>query len=245
MQVRFSPPPVRPSPLGRLDARWRLAGLLLALVTASVVRTPLAALAALAAAAGLAVLVRLDRAWFAQRVLVLAVPAACFVLPIPLLSGVGFSEGLRLAGLFALKAAALATLASVVLAGGPLDATLKAAHALWVPGLLVQVTLLSYRYLFVLGDELGRLRVALRARGFRNRANWHSYRTVGGAAGALLVRGYERAERVGHAMRCRGFDGQFRALAAFRTRRADVLFVVLAGLGCAGLVGLDAWMLSR
>ena len=53
------------------------------------------------------------------------------------------------------KAAALVLLALVVLATAPLDATLKAAHALRVPGLLVQLTLLSYRYLFRLGRRTG------------------------------------------------------------------------------------------
>ena len=104
---------------------------------------------------------------------------------------------------------------------------------------LIQLALLSYRYLFVLGDELDRLRVALRVRGFRNRASWHSYRTVGHAAGTLLVRGYERADRVSAAMRCRGFDGRFRSLAVFRTRRADVLALALAAACATALVCLD------
>jgi cobalt/nickel transport system permease protein len=55
----------------------------------------------------------------------------------------------------------------------------------------------------------------------------------------LLVRGYERGERVGQAMRCRGFDGRFRSLTAFRTRPADVLaFAVVVG-GAATAVWLD------
>ena len=96
----------------------------------------------------------------------------------------------------------MVALALVLLATAPLDATLKAAHALRVPGLLVQLTLLSYRYLFLLADELGRLRIALRMRGYRNRANVHSYRTIGavtrGLAGARLGAG--RARRPGHAL---------------------------------------------
>jgi cobalt/nickel transport system permease protein len=127
----------------------------------------------------------------------------------------------------------------VLLASAPLDATLKAAHSLRVPGLVVQLALLTYRYLFLLADELGRLRTALRVRGFRNRASRHAYRTVGRVAGTLLVRGYERGERVGQAMRCRGFDGRFRSLTAFRTRPIDVLtFAVVVGCA-AGAVWLD------
>jgi cobalt/nickel transport system permease protein len=100
---------------------------------------------------------------------------------------------------------------------------------------------MSYRYLFVLADELARLRIALRVRGYRNRANRHSYRTAGHVAGTLLVRGYERAERVGQAMRCRGFDGQFRSLTAFHTRPADVLAFLVVTAGAAALCAWD-WL---
>jgi cobalt/nickel transport system permease protein len=245
VQVRFSPPPCPDSPLARLDPRWRLLALLLALIVAAFLHTLLAATVALAGALLLAFLARMPWDWFGSRLLLLAVPLAVFVLPAPFLAGGDFLDGARLAGLFTLKAAGLATLAAVLLVSAPLDATLKAAHALYLPGLLIQLTLLSYRYLFVLGDELARLRVALRVRGFRNRANRHSYRTVGHACGTLLVRGYERAERVSSAMRCRGFDGRFRSLADFRTRLRDVLaLATVAGAG-AGLVGLDVWLNRR
>ena len=40
-------------------------------------------------------------------------------------------------------------------------------------------------------------------------------------------------------MRCRGFDGQFRSLAVFRTTAADVLsFLLVVGLS-AGVLVLD------
>ena len=153
------------------------------------------------------------------------------------------AHGALVALLLALKAVALVTLSLVLLATGPLDATLKAAHSLRVPGLLIQLALLSYRYLFVLADELIRLRRALRVRGFRNRANRHSYRTIGQVCGTLLARGVERAERVHHAMRCRGFDGRFRSLTQFRTRTADVAAFLLIASAAAGLLAWD-WMAS-
>src|SRR5204863_7888250 len=98
-------------------------------------------------------------------------------------------------------------------------------------------------YVFVLMDELVRLRVAVRVRGYRARVNRHSYLTVGHVAGTLLVRGFERSERVGQAMRCRGFDGRFRSLTAFRTTAADVLTFLLVLAGSAGVVLLDYWVL--
>src|SRR5262249_2649742 len=114
--------------------------------------------------------------------------------------------GLYVAVCLCLKALAIVSIVLVVLTTAPLSATLKAAHALYVPGLLVQMVMLTHRYIFVLGAELSRLRIALRVRGYRNRVSRHSYHTIGHVAGTLLVRGYERSERVAQAMRCRGFD---------------------------------------
>jgi cobalt/nickel transport system permease protein len=242
VQVRISLPPVNDSPLARLDARWRLAALLVAVAATAAARTLPAALAAGLAALALTFLARVPAWWFAARLAVVGLLVAVFVAPMPFLAGATALEGWRLAGVALLKALALFALASVLLVSAPLEVTLKAAHALWVPGLLIQLTLLSYRYLFVLGDELARLRVALRVRGFRNRANRHSYRAVAAASGTLLVRGGERAERVAAAMRCRGFDGRFRSLVEFSTRLADVLALALAVAGAAGVVGLDVFL---
>jgi cobalt/nickel transport system permease protein len=147
--------------------------------------------------------------------------------------------GLKVAGLICLKAVTVVTLVLVVLVTAPLDATLKAAHALRVPGLLIQIAVLTYRYLFLLADELGRMLVALRVRGYRLRPRPQRFRMAGHLTGIVLVRGYERAERVGQAMRCRGFDGRFRSLTAFRTTAADVAaFVLLVG-SAAGLLVWD------
>jgi len=99
--------------------------------------------------------------------------------------------------------------------------------------------MLAYRYVFVVGEEFVRLRNALRVRGFRSGANRHSYRTIGQVSGTLLVKGYERAERVGQAMRCRGFDGRFRALSSSSTSLADVLFFILVAGAAVSLVAWD------
>jgi cobalt/nickel transport system permease protein len=257
MTLAFSVPPRTQSVVSRLDPRWKLASLLLAGGCAATLHTLPAAGGALLAALLLAFLARLPPRWFLQRLGALAVFLALFTLPLPWLvddNGPGwvcgpvrFSQhGLAIALLLGAKAVTIVTLFLVVQATTPLEATLKAAHSLRVPGLLVQLGLLSYRYLFVLADELARLRIALRVRGYRNRANRHSYRTAGHVAGTLLVRGYERAERVSQAMRCRGFDGQFRSLTAFATRPSDILAFLLVTAGATVLAAWD-WLprLSR
>jgi cobalt/nickel transport system permease protein len=242
--------PTADSPLARLDPRWKLAALTPAALLVAVLNSLSTAVLAFTGAVLLAGLSRLPVKWYLSRLGALALFLALFVVLLPfLLHGGGPSwelcsvrvcwYGLRVALVLCLKALAVVTLVLVLLATAPLGATLKAAHALHVPGLFVQLVMLTYRYLFVLAGELARLRVALRVRGYRNRANRHSYRTVGHVAGTLLVRGYERAERVGQALRCRGFDGQFRSLAEFRTGAADWLFFSIVVGSAAGLLAWD------
>jgi cobalt/nickel transport system permease protein len=249
MTLAFSTPPLARSFVSRLDPRWKLAALLFAAgVAATLHRLPCAVVAA-ALSLLLALLARMPARWFLQRLAALALVLAFFTLPLPLLLAddgpawywgpVRFSlHGAKSALFLVSKAVTIVTLLLIVQATAALETTLQAAHALRIPGLLVQLGLLTYRYVFVLADELARLRIALRVRGYRNRANRHSYRTAGNIAGMLLVRGSERAERVAQAMRCRGFDGQFRSLVSFKTHLADVvLFCTIT----AAAVALGFW----
>ena len=121
------------------------------------------------------------------------------------------------------RCVAIGAMSLVLVGTAPVHHTIATAHKLKVPGLLVLLAFLAYRYAYLLGDELWRLRVALRVRAFKTQMNRHGYRTLGHVTGAVLVRGADRAEHVAQAMRCRGFDGHFHTLTAFRTRAVDVV----------------------
>jgi cobalt/nickel transport system permease protein len=232
------------SPAHRMDPRWKLAALGVCGMALVCLQTVPATAMALAGALTLLIATRLPLRWLLARMGGVAAFLALFFILLPLtmpgdeiaLGPLRLSErGLEVATLVCLKALAFVALVLLVVATSPIETTLQAAHALRVPGLVVQLLTLAYRYIFLLGDELGRLRVALRVRAYRNRASWHCYRTIGNAAGTLLVRSFERAERVSAAMRCRGFDGRFRSLHAFQTRASDlgkfaIVVAVLAGL---------------
>ncbi len=233
MTLNLAAWPQPASCLSRLDPRWRLAGLLVALAAVSAVRSLPAAAAALGALLLLA-LARLPGRWACRRLTEISLALLPVVLVLPL------TGNPTLAGVVYLKGLAIAALALVLLATAPLPTTLAAAHALRVPGRMVHLTLLTYRYVFVLADELRRLRIALRVRGFRARLNRHSYRTVGQVTGTLLVQGAARAERVAQAMRCRGFDGRYHTLAEFRTATADVIAFAALLFAAAALVAGDS-----
>ena len=124
---------------------------------------------------------------------------------------------------------------------GGLDATVfgRALAAVGLPGRLVTLLLMTVRYLDVLRRDYGRLRRAMRVRGFRARADRHSLRSIGYLVGMLLVRSFDRSERILNAMRCRGFDGTFRYDALMRPGRGDAVLGALTGLAIAACLGVD------
>jgi cobalt/nickel transport system permease protein len=148
--------------------------------------------------------------------------------------------GPALAAAIALKANAI-VLGLLALLGGMEAATLGHALAhLRVPKKFIHLLLMTTGYLEVLRREYGRLRGALRVRCFRPHVSGHTYRTYGYLVGMLLVRSFERAERVLAAMKCRGFRGRFYLLDHFSfVCRRDVPFSLAAAALLAGLLALE------
>jgi cobalt/nickel transport system permease protein len=252
MTLAFDLPTVRESPMRQWDARWKLAGVLLAVGLFAPLRTMLPALVAAGLMSVVAISARVRPIWLARRLGVVLGLLAFFTVWLPFLDpaephidvlGMSLSEpGLQRFGVLMAKTAAIVGLILSLAASAPLEELFAASHRLQMPGPIVQVVLLTYRFVHLLAEEFGRLRTALRVRAFRNRADLHSWRTIGNVSGTLLVRSSDRAERVAHAMRCRGFDGQFRTLHAFRTRWFDAaLFAAMS----ASALGLLLWDIAR
>ena len=106
-----------------------------------------------------------------------------------------------------LARATLGTATAVLLvATTPVTDVLSGLSRLRVPAALVAIAGFMVRYLEVIYDEAGRMRTAMTARGWHARVR-HSLRSAGAMAAALLVRAYERGERVHVAMVARGYDG--------------------------------------
>jgi cobalt/nickel transport system permease protein len=101
---------------------------------------------------------------------------------------------------------------------------LRGLEALHVPRLFVLIAAFMYRYLFVIVEEVGRMRSALVSRGYRPR---HALQAgpMGRMATAMFLRTYSRGERVYHAMLARGYDGAMPQLSPLAFGRADALFV--------------------
>lgn len=198
------------SVIHRLDARWKLLAAL-ALV-AAIVAVPgrwwAAYLVLGPAAFGLYAASRLPWSYLAKRL--------AFVLPFLLLlaAGVPVSHGLaggyEQAGLLLVRSLLSLVVMITLVATTPFPKLLAALERLKTPRVLVWILAFMYRYMFVLVDELARMRRAKQARSFR-RSYFSDLRHLGSFAGVLFLRSLERAERVHAAMCARGWNGELPA----------------------------------
>jgi cobalt/nickel transport system permease protein len=58
----------------------------------------------------------------------------------------------------------------------------------------------------------------------------HTYKTYAYLVGMLIVKSYDRSQKIYNAMLCRGFTGKFPIVSHFKLTRADLSFGFLMGL---------------
>lgn len=75
-----------------------------------------------------------------------------------------------------------------------------------VPVVFTSIAGFMIRYLELIVEEVGRIRMAMTARGYDPRWLWQA-KPIAASAGAMFIRSYERGERVYDAMVARGFTG--------------------------------------
>jgi len=234
----FHPIHSDPSSLTQVDPRARIAATVVFAVVVAVVKSVPAMGLALTFALGLVLLARISLRDLFRRLLPLEILLVVLVIVVPC---PGYKrEDLMLAAVIALKAnAAVLAVAALI---GTMDAV-TLGHALahfHVPPKLTQLMLFMVRYFDVLVREYARLRAAMRVRCFRPAMNGHSYRALGYLVGMLLVRSFDRSERVLAAMKCRGFCGRYYMLDHFAfVPRRDGPFYAAMFLLAAILVGLE------
>ena len=228
------------SPFHRWDVRFKLVGLLCVIFAFSFVRDLWLLPAMVLVAGSLYALSRLPLLWLLRR---LRYPGAFLLIVavlLPFLSGstVLMTIGplsLRLEGCLELltilaKFLSIVTVGLVLFGTAPFLSTVKAMRALGLPAILADMTLLAYRYLFEIGSDLARMETAMRLRGFRAaRLSPGGLGNLAALAGSLLVRSYERSDRVYRAMILSGYGQAGGSIAEeYQADRRDA--VLLAAL---------------
>ena len=94
----------------------------------------------------------------------------------------------------------------------PFEQLLVTLRRLRVPAVIVAILAFMYRYVFVVWDELDKMRTARKARSFAEGSLWFRWKTLSQMIGMLLIRSLSRAERIHGAMCSRGWDGEVRWL---------------------------------
>lgn len=141
-------------------------------------------------------------------------------------------EGVMLSARISLKSIAILMVFTALVTTMNISTFGQTLGNIGISDTIVQLVLMTYRYIFVFQEEYQRLRRAARVRGFQPGTSLHSYRTYAYLIGMLFVRAWNRAERVQQAMKCRGFHGRFYSLETFHVHQGNRLFIVMM-TGCA------------
>lgn len=144
---------------------------------------------------------------------------------------------------FTLRVGVGVSLLSLIVMTTPFSAIVAAMRELRIPVALVWIIAVTYRYLFLLFDELQRLILARNSRTTGTagvREGWRDARRV---SGTFLLRTLDRGERVGRGMRARG--GARSPSPYGRSRAVDTFDYVLIALAVVAVVGSGVlrWLL--
>jgi cobalt/nickel transport system permease protein len=163
------------------------------------------------------------------RRLTIEIPFVAFALFLPI---VGQGERVEVLGLSLsveglwgawniLVKATIGVLASALLAATTTMADfLLGFDRLRMPRAFTSIASFMVRYMDVIADDVRRMRIARRSRGYEGRWIWQA-KAIGQTAGALFIRAYERGERVYLAMLSRGYAGEMPDLGERRADRGD------------------------
>lgn len=102
-----------------------------------------------------------------------------------------------------------------------------------IPPIIIHLIEFTVRFMFILVDELQRMRIAQRSRGFQSGKSLfhrHTFRALGQLIGILFIRASKRSERVYNAMLARGFTGEMKTRSHFCLKIYDLWwgFTILA-----------------
>ncbi|NJB67120.1 cobalt/nickel transport system permease protein [Desulfobaculum xiamenense] len=236
------------SPVHALDPRVKITAATAFSVVVAVSQHPHTLYAALAVSVALLAAARLDARPVLRRLLGVNAFIAFLWLFIPfsvpgeaVLSVwklVASREGLELAGLITLKSNAIVIAFTALIATTPVPDLGHALRKLHVPDKLGWLLIFTYRHIFLIAQEYQRLNAAMKVRGFRPRTDLHTYRSYASLIGMVLVRSWDRSERVYQAMLCRGFNGTFHSLNGFAHSTRDILFLAsMLAVTCALAAG--------
>ncbi|MFC1749496.1 cobalt ECF transporter T component CbiQ [Pseudomonadota bacterium] len=225
------------SAIQRWDPRYKIVGLFTLIFSIALLKSIPLVMIGLVISVVLLLLSRipLDFVYGGMKLVVIFLLPFFLILPLSYpgetsfeLLGMSFAmEGLRLSVLIVVKAIAIVLIAYAIFGSRRFDINMIALQHLKCPSVVVQMMLFTYRYIFLFLQEMRRMDTAMKARGFEKKPNMYTLKVMGGFVGTLLVRSFERTERIYKAMLSKGYNGEFHTLVEFNADSKDIIKTVL------------------
>lgn len=136
-------------------------------------------------------------------------------------------EGLRYATLIFTKALAIVLVSFSIFGSSRFDVSMIALQKLKCPKIIVQMLLFTYRYTYVFLEEMHRMHTSMHSRGFVAGTNAQTLRIYGNFIGTLLVRSFERTDRVYKAMLSKGYQGELHSMVKFNSSSLDLFKAII------------------
>lgn len=159
-----------------------------------------------------------------------------------------FTSGAGNALAMGLRISASVLLLLVLVSSTPFMDVLWALRWFRLPSILSDMIMFTYRFIFVMLDESGRMRLARSSRGFRGGRSLldrDAFKVLSNTIGMIFLRSYRRADRVYLALLSRGYDGRVRTLGGHRVRARDaalgLAFVIIGALALTQQMGWYVW----
>lgn len=149
-------------------------------------------------------------------------------------------QGVFYALLIFLKSNLILACVLLLLSTSSIFSLAHALHHLHVPSKLVELIFFTFRYIHVIYQQYQKLMGAVKLRCFTPKTNIYTYKTYAYLVASLLIKSYDRSERVYKAMLCRGFQGTFPVFRHFKMTPKDRLFSV-AGTIYLLFLAILAW----
>jgi cobalt/nickel transport system permease protein len=158
---------------------------------------------------------------------------------VPFLGWKVYAEGIVFGTLVFMRVLAAASILNLLITVTPMETLLDSLSWFRIPSVILDTTMLMYRYISVVNEERARIYTAQQSRCgytksvsiFRKLSN---YGTVGGM---LLVKSFDRAIKVGNAMVSRGYVGTS-SLFSYSTKPFTKKDVALCTIVVAAVVAL-------
>ena len=119
------------------------------------------------------------------------------------------SEGCWQALLISVRFFCILTVSLVMFGTAPFLSSIKAMRSLGLPKVIVDMSLLSYRYLEELSETLTTMQRAMKLRGFQSKGfTKRNLQVFSQLTGSILIRSYDRSLRIYQAMILRGYGSE-------------------------------------